>query len=315
MDERPARPPRHRTRLPALLLIGLVALAAGLVGCGGSSNDSSGSSAADYQGEADSGAKAAAPAAPAGPKGVTTLGNRSRALVYTGELALTARDVPGTAGKAIQATLAAGGFVATDVRNSGKRPTVELTLRIPSARFTTMVDVLAKLGSETSRKLGTEDKQAATIDLDAQIASQRASVNRMRAFLDRASSLSELAQYESELTTRQTALATSESSRRQLADQVSYSTLTLHLEKPAVVIKREAEAKKAEWGPLVGLRNGWKALVAALTVVLTVGGWLAPFAVVGALVGVPAWVIWRRRPRPADPKPTPDPEPSSATPR
>lgn len=309
MDERAAQPPRHRNRLIALLLIGLVALAAGLAGCGGSSNDSADSAAAGYrEGAADSGAKAAAPAAPAGPNGVTTLGNRSRALVYTGELALTARDVPETASKAIQATLAAGGFVATDVRTSGKRPTVTLTLRIPSGRFTTMVDALARLGSESSRRLGTEDKQAATIDLDAQIASQRASVNRMRAFLTRANSLSELAQYESELATRQTALATSESSRRQLADQVSYSTLTVKLEKPAVVIQRESAPKKAAWGPLVGLRNGWTALVATLTVVLTVVGWLAPFAAIGALIGVPAWLLWRRRPRPARPA---DPESAS----
>jgi hypothetical protein len=278
---------RTRRAVPVLLLVALLALA----GCTNSSgNDSSSSSA-----EGVSNAQEGRPAAPAATPGTaTSLGVPGRAVVYTGEMSLTTRDVSGVAGRVIAAVTASGGYVANDERSAGDRPTARLTLKVPSPKFTRTVDAVARLGTEASRKLGTDDRQVATIDLDSQIASQRASVNRIRALLNRASSLDDLSRIESELTTRESALATSEANRRTLADEVSYSTLAVNLAMPTGVVKPKPRTQP-ERGLLVGLRHGWHAFVVTLRAVLTVVGALLPFAVLAALVGAPVWWYLRRR--------------------
>lgn len=296
-----------RRRLPAFVAVLLTGLL--LAGCSGAADDSQ---------ESDTGAGAPL-AEPANPgteresaadgtsRGPTTLGTRNRPLIYTGTLAVTADGVPDAASKAIATVVAAGGYVAADARQvSGPDDdvTATLTFKVPSPRFTTTVDALAKLGAETARQLGTEDLQTATIDLDARIAAQRASVGRVRALLARANSITELAAIERELTVRESELATSESAKRTAADQVAYSTLTVTLSEPAAAPKPEP---KPERGLFAGLKNGWNAFVLTVVVVLTILGWLAPFLVAGALVGVPLWWALRRfRPRhPAPVSPAP----------
>ncbi|MFG1925747.1 DUF4349 domain-containing protein [Cryptosporangium sp. NPDC048952] len=296
--------PRRLLAFIAVLLAGLL-----LAGCSG-----------DNSGE-DSSSGAMPAAAPADRQGATEqqqpggtgtgptqLGTRSRPLIYTGSLAVTAGNVPDAAAKAISATVAAGGYVAADQREvTGPDDDISatLTLKVPSTRFTGTVDALAKLGTETSRKLGTEDLQTSTIDIDARIAAQRASVNRVRALLSRATSITELTTIERELTTRESELATSEATKRTLSDQVSYSTLTLSLTEPSAPPKPEP---KKERGLFVGLQNGWSAFVTTVVVLLTILGWLAPFLLGLAIVGVPIWWALRRygprRPEPVSPAPS-----------
>ena len=301
-----ARPPvlRRLLALVAMLLAGLL-----LAACSAGRDDS---------GDSSSEAGVAPVAAPANPNtdrqgaaeekaggtgtGPTQLGTRNRPLVYTGSLAVTAGNVPDAAARAISATLAAGGYVAADERRvTGPDDDISatLTLKVPSVRFTGTVDALAKLGTETSRRLATEDLQTSTIDLDARIAAQRASVNRVRALLGRANSITELAAIERELTTRETELATSEAAKRTSADRVAYSTITLSVTEPDAPPKSQP---KKERGLAVGLKNGWNAFVVTVVVVLTIVGWLAPFLIVGALIGVPLWWALRRlRPRRSEP--------------
>ncbi|EXG80929.1 DUF4349 domain-containing protein [Cryptosporangium arvum] len=297
---------RHRRRLPALAAVLLAGLL--LAGCSSSADDGDSSS--------ESGRPQAASAPRSAPDqrsggtgtGPTQLGTASRPLVYTGTMAVTAGNVPDAARKAIAAAVAAGGYVAADERSvTGPDDDISatLTLKVPSTKFTGTIDALAKLGTETSRNLGTEDQQTASIDIDARIAAQRASVNRVRALLQRATTITELTTIERELTTRESELATSEATKRSLRDQVSYSTITLSLAEPSAPPKPEP---KQERGLLVGLENGWSAFVTSVVVLLTIVGWLAPFLIGFAIVGVPIWWALRRyrprRPAPVSPAPS-----------
>ncbi|TQS44611.1 DUF4349 domain-containing protein [Cryptosporangium phraense] len=304
-------------RKPAAFLAALIVALLVLAGCSDNSSNDSGSAADSTAARSEtlSGGAPAAPAVtpgspgkqPAGqPDAPTTLGDPKRALVYTGALSVTAQDVSDAASRAVRATLAAGGYVAGDERHlSDERLYATLTLRVPSARFGPTVDAVAALGKETARRLGTDDLQTATIDLDSRIAAQRASVTRVRALLARANSISQLAQIERELTTRESELAASEASRRTINDQVSYSTITLTLSEPSA----PAVAKKKERGLWVGLRNGWDAFVVTVAVLLMVLGWLAPFLAAVALIGVPVWLLVRRVRRPAPPAAPSEPAP------
>jgi hypothetical protein len=295
-----------RTRRAAACLGTLVVLTGLLLaGCGASDSPSGappangaqdGAAPGGNAGGEEGGGPAAEPAPDNGKGQGAPAPVATRSLIYTGTTTVVVDDVVDAANQAAGIAAAAGGAVGGDQRSlDGDRSSAQLTLRVPADRFSSTIDALAKLGDEESRSVQTEDVTEAVVDLDARLATQRASVARVRRLLERANSLGEIVSIESELTRREADLASLEQRRERLADLVALSTITLHLR------GRTAPAEDAEpdTGFLAGLREGWDAFVASAKVVLTVAGWLLPWA---ALIGVPTWLalrLLRRRRRPA----------------
>ena len=84
--------------------------------------------------------------------------------------------------RAIAAARDAGGSVSADQRTlDNDRSVATLTLRVPSTAFTSTVEKVAKLGTEVSRSVQSQDVTESLVDVDARIATQRASVDRVRA--------------------------------------------------------------------------------------------------------------------------------------
>lgn len=303
------RTEQNRRRL-GLAAAGLVT-ALTIAGCGAS--DRSSGVASDE--------KAAAPA----PGGLTTdqdasggrsvtvpvgspIGNRS--IVYKGELTVRAKNVDEAAAKASTITTGAGGIVAGDNRHSsGNDESADLILRVPSAAFYGTVNKLSEdLGEELSRGISTDDVTEAVVDLDARIAGQKASVDRTRALLSRAQQIGEIVTIEQELARREGELASLQARKRSLADQVTLSTVTLHLIGPKAA-SPASEAKSGNF--LTGLAAGWNAFTATVNGALIVLGAMLPFLVaLGIPVAVLVWLLRRRRPRPLGP-PAPEPAPES----
>lgn len=179
-----------------------------------------------------------------------------------------------------------GGFVATE--ESGAR-TASVTLRVAAAELDATLTALAGLGEVTSRSLDTKDVTEEAIDLDARIASQRASVERVRALLDQATTIGEVVQVEYELTTRQAELESLQQRAVALADQVALSTVRVRLVGP------DSAPAAAPAGFGSGLAAGWAALRSVGRVALQVLGAVLPFAMVLALPG--GALLWYRRRR------------------
>lgn len=239
-------------------------------------------------GDGDHGGGAADPAAPAEPEGT------ERQVVYQGELALTAPDVPATARDAIAAVTAVDGFVAGDEREQEvDGATATLELRIPADAFTSTVETLAGLGTEVSRRLSTTDVTETAADLDTRIASKLASVERVRDLMADAASLSEVVSIESELTTRETELAELQADKRRMDDAVAYATLALHLTSSDLPEPPAERASPPGFGR--GLASGWDGLVIAVSVALTVLGFLLPFLLAAGVPAGAAWTWSRRR--------------------
>jgi hypothetical protein len=276
-----------------LLAAGLVAAVA-LTGCGSADSKDSSSpqgvaAPADRPGNEDAGAGAA----PADPKG----GNQpadvplperapesDRSIIYKGTLTVQVSDVDGRAREAITIVDGVDGFVGADRRNmDGGRSTASLTLRVPRARFTEVLGSLAKLGKEVGRDVSAEDVTAQVVDLNSRIATQTASVERVRALLARAETIGEIVTLEAEVAKREAELESLKARLKKLADLSALSTITLTLRGP------DADpAVAAEGGFVGGLKAGWKAFVASLTVLVTVLGAVLPF-VVG--IGLPLWLL------------------------
>ncbi|PWR05769.1 DUF4349 domain-containing protein [Micromonospora acroterricola] len=305
---------RARRCRGALLAATALAATVLVTGCGAGDSgarDTAGSAAEAPQangGGADRDSAAGAPEA-AGA-GAPDLRVDQRAIIYTGTMRVQVDDVDAAAREVSAAVTRAGGFIGGDQRRSAEADAVaELQLRVPAAKFAGVVEEVAKLGKQESREISTQDVTEETVDLDARITSQRARVESARRLLARATSITDLVSLENELGRREADLASLEAKKRRLADLTALSTITVSLAGPTAKTAEE----KSEMGFLVGLKGGWKAFVASLTVLLTVLGALLPWLVaLGVPLAVLLVVLRRRRKSPALVAPVSAPPPVPA---
>jgi hypothetical protein len=320
--QRLVRARSRRAPIGAVVLITAVLAALALAGCSKSTgaNTSAGSGGSAVQapnaanGDVAPGAKefaqdssggggvAAAPPAP-GPASAPAqqVEPVDRSIIYTASLAVTVPDVNKAANDAGTAATAVGGSVSADQRTlDADRSVATLTLRVPSAAFASTVEKVAKLGTEVSRSMQTQDVTESIVDVDARITTQRASVDRVRALLAQAKTIGEVVSIESELTRREADLDSLEQRKAKLSGLVALSTITLTLRGPAAPAPPNPAPE--ETGFWAGLKAGWHAFLSSAKVALLVIGWLLPWVLV---IGVPVWAVLlllrRFRPRRPDP--------------
>jgi hypothetical protein len=213
-----------------------------------------------------------------------------RQIIYTIDLAIETADVARSAARAAVLAEAAGGFVAHESTHGDESAT--LTLRVPVARHSSIVAELEKFGEVRERSRTAEDVTAEVVDVEARVASQRRSIERIRVLLDEATDLADVVRIESELARREAELDSLLQRRQQLGSLTSLATVTVTFYR--VHEAPDGGTEEAPLGFLSGLSNGWSAFEATVRVVGTVVGALLPFTAVGALLGVPAWLLWRR---------------------
>jgi hypothetical protein len=294
---------RFRPKSLVVLVLAL-GVAGALAGC---SADDKSASSGSYSGAvapamppgADSaGKQEAAPSAPAAgnAKAQTQVGVQDRKLVRTARVTLTSPDVKGTVDQARQIAVTAGGYTGAEQTSSDS---ATLTLSIPVDKLDASLEQLATLPKTTvtRREQSAQDVTDQTVDVEARLATQRASVDRVRALLARATSVSEITSIEGELTSRESDLESLERRRDALAGSVAMSTVALSVS--AAAAPPPAPADKSG-GFLGGLSGGWDAFLTFGGGVLTVLGALAPFLIVIVPVGAVLWWLRKRRaPAPA----------------
>jgi hypothetical protein len=325
-------PPRSRHPIAIAIVAALVGALA-LAGCSGAESASPSSApggedaldgapaqGADPQ-RADGGvAEAPGVPQPTSTEASTATPAEERSLIYTGTITVKVNQVANAADQAIAIAAGLGGVVAGDNRTiDADRSQAMLILRVPSERFSSTLDAMAKLGSEESRQVQAQDVTDSLIDLDVRVATQEASVSRVRDLLARAQTIGEIVALESELTRRQADLDSLKQRRAKLSGLVALATITVVLRGPAAAVSGPTEP---ETGFMAGLKAGWKGFLASVKIVLTVAGWLLPWAIA---IGVPLWLVFwlsrrRRRARMSSPIPpapllAPASPPPPSTPR
>jgi hypothetical protein len=216
-----------------------------------------------------------------------------RSIVYTGTVTVRVESVVDAADEATAVVIGLGGFVAGDTRTiDEERSQATLVLRVPADTFTATLDTLAHLGTEQSRQVNADDVTETLVDLDARIATQQASLARVRELLARATTIGEIVALENELTNRQAELDSLTQRRETMAGLVALATITVVLYGPTgPVVDPEPDT-----GFLAGLRGGWDGFLSSVTVVLTVAGWLLPWAIaIGVPLLIALWIVRRRR--------------------
>lgn len=328
-DASPARRaagPTGRTRI-VVAVAAVVALAA-LTGCSrGGSDDSSAAGAADiaHEGSSSSLASPESPGGGSAGKDASTDGQAGRQggtggsgvspaalratqqqLARRATVAVEVKNIGQAVAKVRSAAAAASGIVLSE--NIGTAdpdaPVArgaevdantygELTISVPSDKLDSVVAELGSIGKVLRSSTSSEDVGGQIVDTQSRLATMRASVERVRAFLREAKDLSQVVSLESELTRRQADLEALEAQLASLKDSVAMSPVQVSLTTKAAVIKPLGD----DAGFLAGLRGGWTAFTASVTVALTVLGALLPFVVLAALVGLPLLAWWRRHRR------------------
>ena len=273
-----------------------------LAGCGGAggasdsgSSSGGGSTAAKEPGPglAQDGAEpAASRAALSESSGV--VGPLTRSVISTGQIRVRARDLDRARAEAMRLVAAWGGLVADEKTSSDRRGRAEdsvLTLRVPGPRFSDAMTALARLGKVEQQSRSSQDVTTQVIDNDARVRAAERSIRQIENLLGRATKLGEVISIESDLARRQADLDSLKSQQKWLQDQTTLSTITLSLTRTT---PRATPASEAH-GFLAGLEDGWHALGGATVALLTLLGVLLPFLVLLGLVGVPAWLLRRRR--------------------
>ncbi|WP_165975873.1 DUF4349 domain-containing protein [Actinomadura rubrisoli] len=298
----------------------VVLLAAVLAACGGGDRGSSGraESAARNQTGADPapGRDAQAPSIAKSPGGSSGGGSggsagsggqpavrvpppAARAVVYTATLRVRTGDVDASAAKAKQLATAAGGYVENE-SGSSTPPSSTLTLKIPADRYAGLLGQLTPgLGTKLSLNQRAEDVTGEVADVDSRVRSAQATLTSFRKLLDRARTVGEVINVEQEIARREADLEALQARQKTLQQSTRYATLTVDL------VASSKAAKKADdrGGFVGGLQDGWDAFTSFIGGAGTVLGWLLPFLVAAAAIGLPA-LAFRNRLRDRRPAPS-----------
>lgn len=220
-----------------------------------------------------------------------------RAVISTGTVSLRSKDVAEARREVQRVVDAQGGDITdenTETDDEGATSYSRLVVRVPSAKFNAAMVALEEAAEFRSSNRGAKDVTTEVIDTDVRVRAQESSLKRVELLLSRAQSLKDIIWIESQLTSRQAELDSMKSQQAWLRDQTSLSTITVDITAIAEKDKVEEE-KKTETGFLAGLDGGMKAMGASLSAIATAVGALLPFAVLLLVLGLPVWLLVRRR--------------------
>jgi hypothetical protein len=301
------QPASKRTRRISLLVAAPILTAVALTGCGSQDAASSGGSSADSLAHSVAGGTVSGPAKSAAPsaaaqafRAVTGSGSDSgsqvqqRAVISTGDIALTSSDVTATRTRLDAVLARSGGHVADERTVTDDHGTVtgsHLVVRVPSSRFDRAMTALAGIASLRSSSRSAQDVTTRVIDLQARIRAERAGVGRLRHLVSHTASLGALLAVERALTQRQGELESLQQQHAYLSDQTSEATITVDV---GLRSKPAAPAKAATGGFVGGVKHGWHGLVTVVGGFLVGLGAFLPFAGAALIIAVPAWPVVRR---------------------
>ena len=291
-----------RTRTAGAVLV----LAATLTACssGGEPSQAGGATGAMAAPGAETSQQTTAQAAAAKAQQLTSSAGRpvarpavqAQAVIRTGQVLLRSRHVDRVRGDVERLLRAVRGYVESEQTQHDRRGEAvssTLVLRVPASAFGGTLAGIERLARVVSSDQSSRDVTTEVIDVDQRVQTLRNSLERLHRFQRRATDVTDLLRYENDITARQGELQSLTARQTYLLGQTSMSTITVQLDRPVRV--GPPPGGRHDTGFLAGLTRGWTALLGVLVAGSTALGAVVPFAVVVLVLGVPVWLLVRRR--------------------
>ena len=224
---------------------------------------------------------------------------RTPAVIRTASLQIVAKDFGGVRSTVEGLVAQAGGFIdqMTITGDTSTARTLRGTLRVPGDRLPDVLTRLRGLGQVTEDTQGSQDVTDQIVDLDARLASARATEQRLTELLrNRTGKLSDVLEVERELTRVRLDIERLDAEKTNVGRRVSYATIGI-----TIVEERKAGL---DTGPLSiatrirvaaadGLESALESVALTVLVLLRAGPSLLLWGVVAGAV----WITVRRRTR------------------
>lgn len=291
-----------------------------LVGCGAEGLTGAGSDA--DMGGAEIGMRADAPAAldesAAQSAPAASDVGADEYLVREAGLGLKVDDIMETATKVRQIAIAAGGSVTNESFGDGHygpASTIDrygmMTISVPSEALDETMNELTQLGELRTRSSNAYSVEDEYVDVEARIATLRASIDRMRALMAQTDDIEQIVSLETALSSRQADLDSLQARLNSLRSRIDMSPITIQL-------TTTDDLGEPDTGFIAALANAWDAFTTSARVLVTTIGALLPWILVG---GLGIWfIVWiarrlgrRSDARPAQPVATPTSTPPTST--
>lgn len=225
-------------------------------------------------------------------------------VVFTANMTLRTPDIGRTAARAAQIAGNAGGYVSQE--NESLRPghpgggTATIQLKIPVTVYPATLTELSSLGTQLSLRQQAQDVTQQIADTASQVASDQAALRELRALLAGAGSIGNLLAVQDRINSQESALESMEAQQRALDHEITYATVSLQLVGPVATKHAPKPTPKHKRthsliGFVGGLNDGWKALVAVVSWLLSVLGAILPISLAGVLAGYLAYRLLRGR--------------------
>jgi hypothetical protein len=169
-----------------------------------------------------------------------------RAIVHVVDLTVVTDDVTGAARRAAALAETSGGYVQNENTTGSGDGTdgpvrSTLSLRVPVGERVRIVDQIEALGEVRSRDRTAEDVTDQVTDVEARVATQRASIARLRVLLDDAADLRDVVTLGSELARREADLDSLLRRQAELSQLTQLATVTVTFVSPDDAAARAAE--------------------------------------------------------------------------
>jgi hypothetical protein len=185
---------------------------------------------------------------------------------------------------------AVGGYVSAENQYSSRH--ISVTYRIPSAHFDTLVTrVSAAADFIVSRQISANDVTAEFVDIEARLKAKKEAEAQYLAIMRQAVKISDVLEVQNQLRVVREEIEQIEGRKRYLADQVSFSTLTVTYAKPGV---EPINPEQGFWSRLgKGMGNGWKGIQEFVIGFITL--WPLWLAVGATVFAVRRWLRKRKQ--------------------
>ncbi|MBM3267910.1 MAG: DUF4349 domain-containing protein [Candidatus Sericytochromatia bacterium] len=215
-------------------------------------------------------------------------------IVRRAEVSVQVTDLPKAARALETRARSFGGYIASSTLYHGESPTGSLLVRIPARSLDAFLGGLAAVGTILSESLASDDVGLEFQDLQARLRNWAAEERRLQELFSRSGKVTDLLEVERELARVRGEMEQATARRNFLANQVSYSTVTLTLSVAAV------PRTPAGWNPLAVAKEAgaalWEVAIGLISSAIWIGVfvplWLPAYLLV-------RWLWGRRRRKPA----------------